>query len=142
MTDLGTTFGGGVLAHAIAHGLAKMVGDGQLMRGLPGGGRGGFDRAIGLVADPSAVYGDGAEDGFEGERSGAAALDALAHLAVTLLQDELGVGLFDQSVKELSLDLQADVMNDRLNLMGQVGVLLGQRQSQSRRALLGNVGNM
>jgi hypothetical protein len=75
------------------------------------------------VADAGSLHGDVTEEGLKGEGPGATALDARAPLAVADLEDQFGVGLLDEGLEELALDLDADPMDMILDLVREVLVL-------------------
>lgn len=119
----------GLIAHLIADRIAEILSDGELVGRIPGGRGWDLHRVIAVVTDPGPLDGDCAEGGLEGERSCPAALDAVATLAVPALQDQFVVGLLDEGAEEPALDLEAGVMDARLDLVGEMLVLVGQGQA-------------
>src|SRR5512142_478645 len=82
-------------------------------------------RVIVIVADPGPLDDDLAEGGLEGVGSCPAALDAAAAFAVPTREDEFLVGLLDEDLEEPALDFEAGVMDERLDLLGEMLVLVG-----------------
>ena len=121
------------MAHLVADRVAEIAGDHELVRGVPGPSRGHFDRAILLVEDSRALDGDLAEDRLEGEGSRPLPLDAGIGLAVPLLEDQLLVGLLDEDAEESALDLEAGVMDEGLDLIGEMLVLERHGQGHLKR---------
>jgi hypothetical protein len=72
--------------------------------------------------------GDFAEGGLEGEGARPSALDAIAPLTAPLLEDEFSVGLLDEDLEEPTLELEAGLMDEGLDLFGEVLVLEGHGQ--------------
>jgi hypothetical protein len=77
------------------------------------------------VADPGPSDGDFTEAGLEGEGARPSALDALAAFAVPLLEDQLSVGLLDEDLEEPALEFEPGLMDERLDLVGEMLVLVG-----------------
>src|SRR4051794_32557677 len=100
---------------------------------VPGTGRGDLHRAIAVVADPDSLHGDFAEGGLEGKGACAPALDAAAALAVAPLEDQFLVGLLDEGAEESALDFEAGLMDEGLDLVGEMLVLVGHRQGHLQR---------
>jgi hypothetical protein len=126
LADVGTAPGRGLIAHLITDRVAKVPGDGELVRRAPGGRRGDLHRAVVIVADPRPSDGDLAEGGLEGEGSCPPALDAAAGLAVPALEDQFLVGLLDEGPEEAALDHETGLMDGRLDPVGEMVVLVGQ----------------
>ncbi len=101
--DVGTTLPCGLVAHLITDRVAEILRNCQLMWRVPGGRRRDLDRAVAFVADPGACDGDLAEGGLEGVGPCPSALDAVAALAVTALEDQFVVGLLDEGPEEPTL---------------------------------------
>ena len=77
--------------------------------------------------------GDGAELGHEGIGAGSAALDPLAKVAVTDLENDLVVGLLHQGAEQAALGLQAGGKVDvGLNAMGQMFILGGHGEGDAQ----------
>src|SRR4029077_6820435 len=93
------------------------------------------DRAVMVVADPRPLHGDLAEGGFEGEGSCPPALDARTGFAVPVLEHEFLIGLLDQDLEEPALDFETGLMNVRLDLVGEMLVLLWHGQGHLQRQL-------
>jgi hypothetical protein len=72
--------------------------------------------------------GDFTEGGLESEGSRPSAADAAAAFAVASLEDQFLVGLLDEGLEEPALDFQAGLMDERLDLVGEMLVLLWQGQ--------------
>src|SRR5512135_1909803 len=125
LADVGAAFPRGLIAHLITHGITRVLGDGELVGCVPSGRRWDLHRVIGIVADPGPLDDDLAEGGLEGVGSCPAALDAAAAFAVPTLEDEFLVGLLDEDWEEPALDLEAGVMDERLDLLGEMLVLVG-----------------
>jgi hypothetical protein len=75
------------------------------------------------VRDASPSDGDLAEGGLEGIGSCATALDAVAALAVATLDDQFLVGLLDEGTEESPLDFEPGLMDEGLDLVGEVAIL-------------------
>ena len=125
LADIGAALPRGVLAHLITDRVAQVLGDGQLMGRVPGGRRRDLHRVIAVVTDSGPWDGDFPEGGLEGEGSCPAALDAVAAFAVPPLEDEFLVRFLDEDPEELSLDFETDLMDARLDLVGEMLVLVG-----------------
>ena len=97
----------------------------ELVGRVPGGRRRHLHRAILLVEDSRPLNGDLAEDRLEGEGACPPPLDAGAAFAVPLLQDQFLVGLLDEDLEEPALDFETGLMDERLDLVGEMLVLLG-----------------
>ena len=133
--DLGTALARGSIAELITDRIPEVPGDVQLVGCLPGPGRGDLDGAVVLVADPRPLDGDLAEGRLEGERPRPPALDTGAGFAAAVLQDQLLVGLLDEGSEEPALDLKAGLMDERLDLVGEVLVLGRHGQGHPQRQL-------
>ena len=81
-------------------------------------------RAVVIVADPRPLNGDLAEDRLECEGPCPPPLDAGAAFAVPVLENQFLIGLLDQDLEEPALDLETGLMNARLDLVGEMLVLL------------------
>ena len=123
LTDLGPTLPRRLIGHLIADRVAKILGDHQLMRRVPGDRRGHLHRAILLVEDPRPLDFDLAEEGLEGERSRPPPLDASAGFAMPLVEDQFLVGFLDEDPEEEPLEFEAGVMDVGLDLVGKMLVL-------------------
>ena len=88
-----------------------------------------------LVADPRPLDGDFAEGGLEGEGACPPPLDAGAAFAVPPLEDQFLVGLLDEGSEEPALDFEAGVMDEGLDLVGEMLVLVGHGQGHLQRQL-------
>src|SRR4051812_44066928 len=128
LADVGAAPGRGLIAHLITDRVAKVSGDGELVRRAPGGRRGDLHRAIVMVADPRPSDGDLAEGGLEGEGPCPSTLDAITSFAVPSLEDQLLVGLLDKGPEKSALDIETGLMDERLDLVGELVVLVGQGQ--------------
>jgi hypothetical protein len=128
LADIGAAFPRGLIAHLITHGITQILGDGELVGGVPSGRRWDLHRVIVIVADPGPLDDDLTEGGLEGVGSGPAALEAAAAFAVPTLEDEFLVGLLDQDLEEPALDFETGVMNECLDLLGEMLVLVGHGQ--------------
>ena len=133
LANVGATRSRGSIAHLITDRVPEILGDGQLVGGVPDRRRWYFDRAVLVVADPRPLNGDFAEDGFEGERSCPPALDASTGFAVPVLENQFLIGLLDQDLKEPALDFETGLMNVRLNLVGEMLVLPWHGQGDLQR---------
>ena len=133
--DIGTALPRGSIAHLIADRVPEILGDRELMGGAPGGRRGDLDRAVEVVADPRPLDGDLAEDRLEGERPRPPALDASTAFASPVLQDQLLIGLLDQGLEEPALDFETGLMDVRLDLVGEMLVLVWHGQGHIQREL-------
>jgi hypothetical protein len=133
--DLGTARARGSIAELITDRIPEVPGDVQLVGCLPGPGRGDLDGAVVLVADPRPLDGDLAKGRLEGEWPRPPALDTGAGFAAAVLQDQLLVGLLDEGSEEPALDLKAGLMDERLDLVGQVLVLGRHGQGHPQRQL-------
>ena len=129
LADVGVALPRGLVAHLITHRIAEIPGDGELVGCVPRGGRRDLDRAIAVVANPGPLDGDLAEGGLEGVRSCPAALDPVAPLAVPTLEDQLLIRLLHKELEEPALDFEPGVMDERLDLVGEMLVLVGQGQA-------------
>jgi hypothetical protein len=69
--------------------------------------------------------GDFTEGGLESEGSSPAALDSAATFAAAALKDEFLVGLLDEDLEEPALDFETGLMDERLDLVGEMLVLVG-----------------
>jgi hypothetical protein len=114
--------------HAVTDGIAQPGRHRHLMRRLPGAGRGDLSAAVGFVLDPLPSHRHGAKDRLEGERGGAAADDPLALLPLTPGQDELAIGLLDGLLEQAALEVLPTGLEGGLQVLGQVGVWVGQGQ--------------
>lgn len=94
-------------------------------------GRGDLGRAIGVVLDPPLPDLDRAEDGLEGERGRAAAEDPLALFATPVGQDQRGVGVLHDLLKQPALEHLSAPFDARFEASGEIGVLLGHGQFQT-----------
>ena len=135
LADVGAAPAGGLIAHLIADRIAEILGDGELVRRVPGGRRRDLHRAIAVVRDPRPLDGDLTEGGLEGEGPCPPALDAAAAFAVASLEDQLLVGLLDEGSEEPALDFEAGLMDERLDLVGEMLVLVGQGQGHLKLEL-------
>src|SRR4051812_38293145 len=97
---------------------------------LPDARRWGLDRVIELVRDPGPLDGDFAEAGLEGKGARPSALAPLAAFAVPLLEDQFSVGLLDDDPEEPALEFQPGLMDERLDLVGEMLVSLGHGHGQ------------
>jgi hypothetical protein len=69
--------------------------------------------------------GDFPEGGLEGEGSCPPTLDAAAGLTLSPLEDQFLVGLLDEGLEEPALDFESGLMDERLDLIGEVLVVVG-----------------
>ena len=129
LADVGTALAGGVLAHLIADRIAQVRGDRQVVGRVPGPRGRDRHRAIVVVTDAGPWDGHFAEGGREGVRSRTAALDAAPAVTLPPLEDEFLVGLLDEGPEEPALDLQAGLRDERLDLIGEMLILVGPGQS-------------
>jgi hypothetical protein len=102
-TDLDMALPRRLIAHLIADRVAKIPGDHELVRRLPGDRRGHLDRPIMLVEDARPPDGELAEDGLEGEWSSPLPLDAGTGFAVPPLE-------FEADLMDVGLDLVGEML--------------------------------
>jgi hypothetical protein len=93
-----------------------------------------------MVANPRPLHSHLAEGRLEGVRACPPPLDASAPLAVPLLKNQFFVGLLDQDLVQLTLDLETGLMDVGLDLVGETFVLgrygQGHLQQQIQRECL------
>ena len=133
LADVGAALPRRLIAHLITDRVPEILGDGELVRCVPVGHRRDLDRAVVIVADPRPLNGDLAEDRLEGEGACPPALDAGTAFAVPVLQDQFLVGLLDEGLEEPALDCDTGLMGERLDLVGEMLVLLWHRQGHLQR---------
>ena len=136
-TDLLEARARGVLAHLITDRVAEILGDMELVGRVPGARRRHLRRAIRLVLDPRPPDGDLTKGRLEGEGSCPPKPDARAAFALPLLEDQFVVGFLDEDLEEPALDVQARVMDERLDLVGEMLVLVGHGQGHLQLELQG-----
>ena len=119
----------GLIAHPITDRVAEVPGDVELVGRVPGGCRGNLHRVIVIVADSRPPNGNLAKDRLEGEGPCSTALDAGAAFALPTLQNQLLVGLFQEGLEESTLGFEPCLVNDCLDLVGEMLVLVGHGQS-------------
>ena len=85
-------------------------------------------RAIHLVLDSRPLNGDLAKGRLEGEGSCPPKPDAGAAFALPPLEDQFLVGLLDEGLEEPALDFETALMDERLDLVGEMLVLIGHGQ--------------
>ena len=124
LADVGAALPRGSIAHLIIDRVPEILGDGELVGCVPGGRRRYLQRAVVIVADPRPLNGDLAEDRLECEGPCPPPLDAGAAFAVPVLENQFLIGLLDQDLEEPALDLETGLMNARLDLVGEMLVLL------------------
>ena len=124
LADVGAALPHQLIAHLVTDRVSEILGDGELVRCVPGGRRRCLDRAVVIVADPRPLNGDLAEDRLEGEVACPPALDAGAAFAVPVLQDQFLVGLLDEDLEEPALNCETGLMGERLDLVGEMLVLV------------------
>ena len=88
-----------------------------------------------IVADSRPPNGNLAKDRLEGEGPCSTALDAGAAFALTTLQNQLLVGLFNEGLEESTLDFETGLMDERLDLVGEMLVLVRHGQRHPQRQL-------
>src|SRR5208283_5045086 len=136
LADVGEALSRGSIAHLITDRVPEILGDGELVGCVPDGRRRDLNRAVVIVADPRPLNGDLAESRLEGVGTCPPPLDASAAFAVPLLENQFLIGLLDQDLEEPALDFETGLMNVRLDLVGEMLILLEygqghlQRQSQ------------
>ena len=81
------------------------------------------------MADSRPPNGNLAKDRLEGEGPCSTALDAGAAFALPTLQNQLLIGLFQEGLEELTLGFEPCLVNDCLDLVGEMLVLVGHGQS-------------
>jgi hypothetical protein len=77
------------------------------------------------VEDSRPLNGDRAEGRLDGEGSCSPKLDAGVAFTVPLLEDQFLVGLLDEDLEETALDFETALMDERLDLVGEMLVLIG-----------------
>ena len=80
------------------------------------------------MSDSRPLDSDLTEEGLEGEGSCPPALDAAAGFTVAPREDQLLVGLLDEDPEEPALDFQTGLMDEGLDLVGEMLVLVGPGQ--------------
>ena len=136
-TDLLEAPARGVLAHLITDRVAAILGDMELVGRVPGARRRHLHRAILLVLDSRPPNGDLTKGRLEREGSCPPKPDASATFALPPLEDQFLVGFLDEDLEEAALDVQARVMDERLDLVGEMFVLVGHGQGHPQLELQG-----
>ncbi|HMB08741.1 MAG TPA: hypothetical protein VKP69_34055 [Isosphaeraceae bacterium] len=126
LADVGAASPGGLITHLITDRVAEMLGDGELMGRPPGTRRRDLHRAIMVVTDSGPWDGNFTEGGLESKGSCPPALNATTAFAAPTLEEQFLVGLLDEDLEEPALDFETCLMDEGLNLVGEMLVLVGQ----------------
>ena len=135
LTEVGAALPRGLIAHLITDRVPEILGDVELVGRVPGGRRRHLHRAILLVLDSRPLNGDLAKGRLDGEGSCPPKPDAGAAFALPPLEDQFLVGLLEQDFVEPALDFETDLMDVRLDLVGEMLVLGWHGQGHPQRQL-------
>ena len=123
LTDVGAAFPRGLIAHLITDRVPEVLGDHQLVGRAPSGRRRHLHRAVFLVDDSRPLDGHRAEGCLEGEGPCPPPLDPGIGFAVPLLKDQFLIGLLDEDLEKPPLEFESGLMNEGLDLVGEMLVL-------------------